>query len=398
MTRITPEGIVTVGDGIAGPAMARNLAEQGIRSTLIVEGEIPGADTALNFRRRPQVPVTQRSSMEELGVDTSGMPRIEYFNFALGSLRFGPVAKRFSSWQGLADTVAPDTVAARNQLVSYADASPHVEIVEGKVDGVDVGDGPRPQVRGVYVDGQHVPASLVIDATGSAAFVADEVNEAVPGSIKVTKRKVPTTYLGAYVQLGDVSGTRHFQDADSVGMVGVLPTGNRALLAPHKLEGSPASHLLILSGSEAAIDASNDAVPAGASKQEAFVARAEALCGEGSMWGEVIERIEDADRFNSYKFPTAQSRIPQVGGLVLIGDASLHTNPAAGQGLKHIRHDVHDLGTELAATNYAERAGDRFNATRPKVLGRRLTETTWASRTFSGLGAVTKGVMKVRGR
>lgn len=372
---------------MAGPATALRIAELGgAPPTLIVEGGLPSG--SFDPDRRTQVPLTERRFMKSLGVDTSGMVPIDGVALTMGERRLPGVTWLAARVGGYRDMVAPDTAAARDELVNKAlDAGVHV--IEGKVSDVEIGDGPWPRVGGVYVgrgeERQLVLGSMVVDATGSTAFVADKVAEQVPGAIHVVERDVPTTYMGGYVRLDGLSDTGPLRGAGRLGLIGILRTGLRTMIAPHQTEGSDATHMLLVSGPDADVDASRGDV-------EEFKADLAELYGEGSVWHtEVAEHVVSVDRRNSYKFKVARTRVPVgVAGLVLVGDSSAHTNPAAGHGLKNMAEGVGSLTKAVAGTSSHRQAVRHFNDTRPEVVERQLRETSAIARGFDRAGEFMK--------
>lgn len=392
------ERLAIVGDGLAGPALARALAEQQIQSTLIVRKDFD-SERAFKAGFRVSTPLVREHVMEQLGISAPEYKPLTKVRLFAGGTELQSLSRIAMHRAGLADDpfFTPDPEQASNQLLSYAVDSPYIEILRGGVQEVCVEEGEEdsePRLVGLKVNDEEIETSLVFDATGRRApGVASLVVDEVPKAIDVTSNHQPTTYIGAYMHLENLESTAHFRDADTVLSGGFMPNGARIFLVPHSVKGSNATHLCFVGASKETIGQAFRAARSTNKPQDNSHALALQRLAQGTIWQEALDRIVDVDRTAYFNYRSAESRIPRIVGLAMIGDAQVHVNPTSGVGYGHIAKDIRSFLQALQRTATSQEAGQQYNAAQEQVCARRITKARRVATGVRYAGAVARTLL-----
>jgi 2-polyprenyl-6-methoxyphenol hydroxylase-like FAD-dependent oxidoreductase len=378
----SPENIIIVGDGIAGPALANSLAEQGIESTLVVRSK-PAASKATS--RRLSIPVVNRRIGEKLGVtDTPPINRLAVF--------FGDRELPFISDIATDETatlLAPDIQAVSNGLVNQAKESPAISVVEGTVRGVMMKEeSGKERVTGVVINGEPLAGDVVFDATGREAHIAKLLLKKDESLLKERTRRQPTSYIGGYMQLDTTNLSSKLPSSDTLA-IAFLPD-IRLLIAPHHLPGSNATHFVLAGGRP---DRLQTALQESRKSSEDNRLAALKQLTKGTMWYDLLNWGSNFERTLSFAHRSSVARYSLVDGVAFIGDAGVSLNPTSGVGLRHITEDVEALVGLMATGLTLDKATSAYNTLQEKKNSQRQKKS---QRIFRGAQLVGRSARILR--
>jgi len=395
--------LVIAGAGTAGTSLALKLAELGIESTLIDNS----FDDCVEFDRRTTTPIARQDVIGYLGLDVpEDDVSITGKKYLFGDKIIRLLSRIEARMDGLGQRpfVVIDGEASLARLHKRARASEHIRLVEGRVMGVTLSHGGPRTVIGLSVtrveagnEGSikkvkmDLATSLVIDATGrGTSGVADLLAKEQTDLVEEVTTPQATTYLGAYVEVDNTKLSNRFIGASHTFFIGLLPGGIHVYFAPHETKGSPANHVLFVSGNSERIR-----TVYAAAKGNRLQALTQLLAG--TLWEEILECTTTADRTTYFQYTKARARYVKVGGLALIGDAGVHTSPTLGAGYGYIARDIQTLlgiirtvqaskSGEIDSGMIAE-AGEYYNQIQARVYRRRMAR---ARRTMKAINYLDK--------
>ena len=338
--------LVVIGGGVGGLAAALLSARRGASVVLVerdgdpVEGP-PDAD--FTSWRRPGVPQAQHSHAF-LGLGTRVLG--EEAPDVIAALRSRGVPEVAASWRGRGRVDGAVNLLSR-RLVFEAVlrrtvmAEPGVRMLVGdRVTGLVATPGRPPVVRGVRTaQSGEIGASLVAVATGRRSPITEWAAELGVSELPVTLHRLGLQYYTRFYRLHDGMEYPSLERPQSARLSYLLamafPSDNRTFsLTVSCFVDDPFRRALadplVFERVLSAVPLTRPWVEAGAPISPLY-----AMARIDNRWQRLVE----------------DNHTPLLGGIVLVGDSSMHTNPTFGRGMSLAFEQAQRLASTLGASS-----------------------------------------------
>jgi menaquinone-9 beta-reductase len=347
--------VITIGGGLAGAALAKVLADRGVR-VLVLERETAFSDRVRGEQMHPWgIAEARKLGLYELLLETCGS-EVRYWSHQLVGFTDVTCRDLFETSPHRAGSLNFYHPDMQSVVIAAAEKAGATILRAARVVGLLAETPPGVRVH-LDTNGEHVyRASLVVGADGRRSMTRQW------GGFRVEHDPAGMTIAGLRIDgLAAPQDTMSSFVRPAYGMLSLtVPLGNgrfRVYVGRHKRAGVPPERPW--SGKNAIAD---------------FVS-ANIAAGAPATW--YASNFRDAGPLASYDAADTWVSHPHKAGVVLIGDAAASNDPCFGCGLSLTLRDVRVLADHLSAEGDWSAAADAYAEEHDRHYGAVHRMTSW---------------------